>query len=135
MQFAPFPVIEMLFAHGASVNASDTLVHAVRRDAGDQVNLLNHLLDRGGRSVINELMYEKIPLAYQLQKWFALGTPLHEAGEHGKLDVAKLLVGNGADFRIKDSLGETALERARRNKHDEVVHYLQQLNRKPTSQL
>lgn len=62
-------------------------------------------------------MYQHRPESYALQQAFALGTPLHEAARLGKREAARVLLDYGADSTIKDSLGFTPLETARKNGH------------------
>ncbi|OIQ96957.1 ankyrin repeat protein [mine drainage metagenome] len=59
---------------------------------------------------------------------FTLGgtTPLHLAAERGYPDMVQTLIGYGADYRIKNALGQTPLEVARGKKKfvktEEVLH-------------
>lgn len=73
-------------------------------------------------------MYDDEPLRYKLQEAFGLGTPLHEAAGHGHIEIVRILVKNGADPRIKDSRGETVVQRAKWSKHFQIVEYLQSLS-------
>ena len=58
----------------------------------------------------------------QVQKdnWIAL----HYAAQDGHVDVAKVLIRNGADVNAKDSDGETALHMAAEDGHVDVVKVL-----------
>jgi len=53
-----------------------------------------------------------------------LRTPLHEAAEHGKMDVVLLLLEKGADVKAKDCRGRTALNEAIKGNHDDLVQTL-----------
>lgn len=51
-------------------------------------------------------------------------TPLFVAAKKGRLDTVKLLIENGADDRILDSNGDSPLDIAIKNNHEDVVNYL-----------
>lgn len=53
-----------------------------------------------------------------------LVTPLQRASTKGNLDVVRLLVGAGADVRLQDSDGKTALHRSVEEGHVGVAAYL-----------
>ncbi len=56
------------------------------------------------------------------------GTALHYAALSGDLEIAKLLVENGADIHAKDSSERTALDIANRNGNKELALFLQNSN-------
>ena len=119
IQFATFDVIKALFDYGGSVHTGQLVHYAVRRDQPDCLKVLAFLLDKGAS--INDVMYQDQINSYQLQEAFGLGTPLHEAAQHGKLDVIQFLLAKGADPNIPDSLGQTVVQRAEFYKHPEVA--------------
>jgi ankyrin repeat protein len=49
------------------------------------------------------------------------------AAEIGHVEVCQILLDNGADASIKDSNGETALDCARKNSHQDVIEILSKL--------
>ncbi len=51
-------------------------------------------------------------------------TPLHLAAQVGQKYVVEFLVNHGADTEIRDSIGRTALDIARKAGHHEVVDFL-----------
>lgn len=51
-------------------------------------------------------------------------TPLHEAASMGRMDVVKYLVSKGADLSIRDSYGNTALEKAIGRGRNDVALFL-----------
>ena len=54
-------------------------------------------------------------------------TPLHCAAKVGNLDMVQRLVEHGANFRLRNYLGETPLDQATDNDQYAVVEYLEQL--------
>ncbi|EME45879.1 hypothetical protein DOTSEDRAFT_126046 [Dothistroma septosporum NZE10] len=109
VQGAPIDVIRLLFSRGGSVSFGQLLHYAVRRDIQDQDEVVQLILDK--KPLINNVMYQGLE-CYFLQRAFGLGTPLHEAVERGKLDIARMLLDHGANPLIRDSLGKTARDRA-----------------------
>ena len=61
---------------------------------------------------------------------FDLGTALHLAAKKGHIDVVQYLLARGVDTKIRDSSGQRALDRAKRNEHINIVKILQPV---PTS--
>eukprot|EP01024_Parvocaulis_polyphysoides_P002348 TRINITY_DN107356_c0_g1_i1.p2 TRINITY_DN107356_c0_g1~~TRINITY_DN107356_c0_g1_i1.p2 ORF type:complete len:179 (+),score=18.58 TRINITY_DN107356_c0_g1_i1:63-599(+) len=51
-------------------------------------------------------------------------TSLHRAAVAGQLEIVKMLVENRADGMMQDADGETALHKAIRENHEEVVNFL-----------
>jgi len=49
---------------------------------------------------------------------------LHYAAYYGTVEMVKMFVSFGADFRAKTATGKTALERAKERKNDAIVEYL-----------
>ncbi|EME87026.1 uncharacterized protein MYCFIDRAFT_77191 [Pseudocercospora fijiensis CIRAD86] len=109
VQSAPMDVIKLLFSRGGSISFGQLLHYAARRDMQDQDEVVQLILDK--KPPINNVMYQGLE-CYFLQRAFGLGTPLHEAVERGKLDIARILLDYGANPLIRDSLGKTARDRA-----------------------
>lgn len=109
VQGAPMDVIKLIFSRGGSVSFGQLLHYAVRRDIQDQDEVIRLILDK--KPSINNVMYQGLQ-CYFLQRVFGLGTPLHEAVQRGKLDIARILLDHGANPLIRDSLGKTPRDRA-----------------------
>ncbi|KAJ9076860.1 hypothetical protein DSO57_1022179 [Entomophthora muscae] len=54
-------------------------------------------------------------------------TALHWAALNGSLEVAKLLVGAGANVLLKNQIGRTSFYEAKQGGHEEVAEYLLEL--------
>lgn len=111
VEIAPMNVIELLFRRGGSVSSGQLLHHAVWRDAPDHEGVFQMILDM--HPPINNIMYQDLH-CYYLQRAFGLGTPLHGAVTNGDVRIAKLLLDHGANPLIRDSRGETVLDRTAR---------------------
>lgn len=55
-------------------------------------------------------------------------TPLHDAAKFGHTEVAKVLVGRGADISLKNKHGETPLDVARAHVKPDIVELLEVLS-------
>ena len=58
------------------------------------------------------------------QQWF---TPLHEAAQTGDVEMARLLLGLGADPNIRSEWGATPLDSARQHGREAVAELLEPL--------
>lgn len=125
VQYAPMSVIELLFEHGGSIAFGQLLNYAAWRELDDRVDVVTFLIAQG--APINNIMYQNRLDCYRQREAFALGMALHDRAAIGGIDVVKTLVDAGAELRIKDSRGETPLQRAERNNHFDVIQYLQPL--------
>jgi ankyrin repeat protein len=56
-------------------------------------------------------------------------TALHRAARHGRLSVLQLLVGRGANVRLRDTHGETAADTARKWRQTDVADWLDSVSR------
>ena len=52
-------------------------------------------------------------------------TALHHGSKNGHLEIAKILIGAGADARITDVCGRTAADVARAQGHLEIADYIE----------
>ncbi|KAJ5654789.1 hypothetical protein N7490_001792 [Penicillium lividum] len=119
VQEASFEIIRLLFDRGGSVEYGQILHYAIRRDSEDYLEVLSFVLDKS--PPINQVMFEDHSLSYEMQKDFGIGTPLHEAVAIGKIDVIKTLLARGADPNIKDSKGQSAVEKANQEGKTEIL--------------
>lgn len=103
----------MLIANGADVNAAAGNGSTPLHKAAFYNNLAGaKLLIAKGASVNGGAQTED-------------GTPLHASVANGDyVEVAQLLVDQGADLNAKDALGQTPLELAERKGHVKSVHFL-----------
>ena len=123
VEIAPFPVIELLFSQGGSIEKGQLMHHAAYRSSADRLDVLAYIFGKG--APINNVMYENHFESYELQKQLAIATPLHIAASTGKLDVVRWLLEHGANPLIKDSFGETPQERALAAGKTEIAEYLE----------
>ncbi|KAJ9638605.1 hypothetical protein H2204_004081 [Knufia peltigerae] len=100
-QEASLKVIEILMEFGASTSYGQPLHYAVRYDRPD--NIIQYLIHAG--ALVNQLMFQThLPSFYHF-KHLGLGTPLHEAAHQKSKRIIRLLLRNGADPNIADTLG------------------------------
>jgi hypothetical protein len=114
-------MLESLIGGGAHVDGSDALHTAAEKGRGDMVGFL---LGRGAD--VNGVGFE---YCVSDSKSGEAGTALHFAVDGGSVGVARVLVEKGADVRIRDVRGRTAMERAREKGMDGVRLYLEELSR------
>ena len=114
---ASVDIVDMLIRAGATVHESDAL-HIAAMKA--RVDVLHRLLDSGAD--VNEIGFE-----YSAIEHFAemAGSGLHFAVDGGSEEVVRLLLERGADWRLKDAQGRTALERARGKGFEGIVALLE----------
>jgi ankyrin repeat protein len=115
--FRNVPVVEFLLDKGASVNDDDHGSTPLMA-AGDAATA--QALLAGGAHVNAKVRYTGM-------------TPLMSQAKDGHTDVVKLLLEKGADPRIKDSEGRTALDYARRANHPDVAELLTATETTPAS--
>ena len=101
--------------------------YALRRKSDDRLQIMEFLLQQPSPPPICKLMYQDELWWFESQKFFGLGTPLHDAAASGDLDAVRFLIAMGSDPSIKDSLGTLAIEKARKHGHDLVVLFLRSL--------
>ncbi|SPQ23414.1 49c22cb9-5628-4943-804e-7c10fbec3dec [Thermothielavioides terrestris] len=85
----------------------------------DVVTVLGMLLDRG--APLNAVMYANHAGSWRMYFFLERGTPLHKAATIGNAEAVRFLLDRGADPRIPNSKGRTALECAERAGHKEIV--------------
>lgn len=107
------PVLETLRIAGANILEKGLLAMAAWEG---RLDIVNWLLDHG--AAVNEDVETSILVPHDK------GTALHVAAEAGRVDVIGVLLGRGADWRVRDSDGKVALDRAREAGRDGVVALL-----------
>lgn len=122
VQSAPFDIIELLFENGGSIEKGQLLHHAVNRTKPDCLEVVQMLLDKG--SPINSIQYQNHHDSYEHFKWFGLGTPLYDVANKGHLEMAALLLKNGADPLIPHSGSWLPINAAEHNGHTAMVELL-----------
>ena len=70
-------------------------------------------------------------LEFGLDRNVSKEASLHFAAAEGALEVVKFLVNRGADYLFSDTEGNLAIDVARANRHEDVVHYLSTLDYHP----
>ncbi|RMZ90716.1 hypothetical protein DV736_g2042, partial [Chaetothyriales sp. CBS 134916] len=96
-------------------------VAELRRDLPDYLRVLDLILSKN--PPINNVMNQDHLASYYQQRVFALGTPLHEATEKGRLDIVKILAEKGTNPLMRDSCGDIPLQRAERMQRQSVIDY------------
>lgn len=120
---APRDIIELLFQHGGSIDKGQPLHNAVHRREPDGPEIIQLLLDKG--CDINAILYQNHNKSFDYYNILsALGTPLHEAAEYGRLAMVELLVANGANPLLRDTWGQLPIDRARSKRHNAIVNLL-----------
>lgn len=123
VSWAPRDIIELLFQHGGSVKKGQLLHSAVHRRKPDCLDIIRMLLEKG--CAINAIRYQNHNVSYEnYNLLFALGTPLHEAAECGRLTMVEFLLSNGADPLIRDTWDELPIDRAHSKGHTDIVDLL-----------
>jgi hypothetical protein len=107
------PIAKILIDHGAQVDATDF---------DDPETPLQTAVKRGNANLVS-LLLEKGALA-DLAGIGEGSPPLHLAAEDGNLELVRLLVDGGADRETTDQYGDTAIDVARENSHDQIVEAL-----------
>ncbi|KAK0248849.1 hypothetical protein B0A54_12768 [Friedmanniomyces endolithicus] len=127
VEFASLPTIQRLVDQEGSVACGQLMHYALRRKSDDRIQAMEFLLRQPSLPPTRKLMYEDEPWWFESQKFFGLGTPLHDAATGGDLDAVRFLIAKGSDPTNKDSLGKLAIEKAHKHGHDSVVLYLRAL--------
>jgi len=138
------PIIKLLLDHGADINAKGQwgLTPLMWAVWGDDLEMVKLLLDRGadangktfnGRTALMEAAARdyQIKKAWNQELWDTLKSwyrwnrwgPHYPSGANDPQTV-KLLLQKGADVNAQDKYGETALKRAQRRGHKEIVELL-----------
>lgn len=125
-QEVPFATIQLLLDHGASLQYEQVMHYAAMRELDDRLEVLRYLLGRGHS--VNDIMYQSCGDGYYFHMYSGIGTPLHFAAGKGLLDSVRLLIQHGASPQIRDPLGLTAADWARKSGHIAVFNFLHPLS-------
>jgi len=101
-QTAPLEILELLFEFGASVHVGQPLHYAVRFQRPNDVIKL--FIDKG--APLNNVLFQNDKVSYYHFESLGLGTPLHEAAHQNNDRIIGVLLQNGADLNVRDSLGK-----------------------------
>ncbi|KAK1060518.1 hypothetical protein LTR12_006100 [Friedmanniomyces endolithicus] len=126
VQYGPLEVIELLFNHGGTIECGQLLHFAVWRHLSDRLDVVRYIIRKGAS--VNMLMYQNRPDCYIQREAFGLGTPLHAAATEGDMAVVRLLLDEGADISIQDSLRKLPYQLAEMHGHEAVATLLQPSN-------
>lgn len=103
-------VIALFLEHGARVENSNALHAAARGRSG--IPMMGYLLDQGVD--INALEHQHNPEYFERRKHFGFGTALHCAAQRGSKERIQYLLERGADREIKNTIGYTPAQWAKR---------------------
>ncbi|KAJ9253248.1 hypothetical protein DTO207G8_4255 [Paecilomyces variotii] len=124
VMYAPFSAVRALFSRANTIQSGQLVHYAAQRELSDRVEVLTFLLENGGSSSINKVMYQDCLEDYLQNMYAGIGTPLQLAAGKGLSDLVKLLVDRGADPLIKDPRGKLALDWALESGHTDIVEFL-----------
>lgn len=101
-QTSSLEILRLLFNFGASVHFGQPLHYAVRSQRPNDIIKL--FIDEG--APLNSLLFQNHEVSYYHFESLGLGTPLHEAAHQNNTRIIRLLLQNGADPGVRDSLGK-----------------------------
>ncbi|KAF2211817.1 hypothetical protein CERZMDRAFT_98251 [Cercospora zeae-maydis SCOH1-5] len=125
VKVAPLRTIQQCLdhCHEDTVFKGYPLHTASQRNDDISVEVVELVLRRC-RCNVNSIEWDDNAFTYACWKVMGLGTPLHEVAKGGHPGVAELLLREGVDMTIKDSLGKTAIEVAEAMGNVEVMRVL-----------
>ena len=118
--YAPLPIVQLLYAHGASL--LDVLQSAAESPIEGRLQVMEFLLDNGAD--IDAVKWKHHEESYRNFEALELGTALHYAAKNGYADRVELLLQRGANADVLDSTGKTALDLARAYRRDNTAALL-----------
>ena len=115
-------LVRILIKYGAIVGTRDEELYHPFNNIEPPITIVSR---RNHIEIVEELLLNGADPNVQRRDGY---TPLMLAAWNGHLKVVKLLLGDGAQlhFRTKDSLQRNALELAKRAKHPDIVHLLEE---------
>lgn len=127
-RIAPFSVLSLLHSYGADFRKCNSLHCAAR---GGRVDVMRWLLEKQ-RFPIDQRELEYDAELFEDRRSNKLGTALHVAVEGNSVKGARFLLEQGIDVEMPDSLGNTALQRAREYGRQEMVSLLENFQKRFT---
>lgn len=112
-------IVRILVSHGAVLAQTEALQLAA---ALGRLGMIRCLLDEGAD--VNGMLDPDSAFGDPTD-----GSALHSAAISGHYDTVKFLLERGADPDLRNAAGETALIRAQRNNHREVIRLLEQYSK------
>ena len=102
----------LLVANGAQVKGSGALVLAAEEG---KMHMVQFLLDQGAD-------VDEIGIEHPTDKRYEedVGSALHRAAYKGHEDITRILLEKGANVKLKDMMGRTALDLAHAGKHEKL---------------
>ena len=114
---APLPVVQLLYAHGAS--HLDVLQSAAESPTEGRLQVMEFLLDE--EVDLDAVKWKRDEQSYRSFEALELGTVLHYAAQTGYADRMELLLGRGLEAGVLNSTGQTALDLARAEGRDNTA--------------
>nr|WP_198999799.1 ankyrin repeat domain-containing protein [Flavobacterium sp. ASV13] len=139
--------VEKLIAEGADLNCTNSYKSTPLAQAclKNYEEIAMMLIDAGADTLLKD-KYKQYPLQLAaenggheaVKRLLAMGSPVNGqssdgstalkwAAEQGHFEIVKTLIAAGADANIKDGWKEGPLEAAKKNKHKDIVDYLEKL--------
>ena len=118
--YAPLPIVQLLYAHGASL--LDVLQSAAESPVKGRLQVMEFLLNNGAD--IDAVKWKHHDESFGSFGALELGTALHYAAKNGHADRVELLLRRGAKTDVLDSTGKTALDLARAYGRDNTAALL-----------
>ena len=125
---ASLTTIRLLLQSGGDTRKGQLLHCALERNQLDQLATIDMLLAYG--AVIDARVFENDPASWLTESLLGAGTPLHRAAERGRTVLVAHLLTKGADVRVVESVGRTALDIAKAEGYNEVINVFETRTRR-----
>jgi len=125
-KYRTWPLIRWAIQEG-HLNVIEYLVQkgvSVKRRYSDGFTPLDQAVGEGHKKIVSFLINSGVDVNQETVN----GTALHTACANCRLPIVKILVKHGADTKIKDDSGWTAIDYAKRNGSKELTNYLSRLS-------
>jgi ankyrin repeat protein len=121
---ASLGILKLLVQHGGDVRRGDLLHAALSSTLPGKREKLDYLLDHG--APVDALQHSASPRLFGHMGPKGLGTALHLAAAQDDAAMATALLGRGADRDVKDTLGRTPLDLAKKYGFQRVMAVLEE---------